>query len=389
MLLLLSLPLVLLCIFLAGRFCVFLPKKSLNLLSTTSGKEGAFAMEVQYEYIWGALYLERLVPLYTSGKRALVFRIKGIANNDVGQIWVMWRDPLEQIGGTVPVADYMVDPPINGWQYDPNVWYTVVIPLDSLNAENVYIKELIFEVGNLTTIYLDEIYLVDGLEFPLPVAKYYDEVSQTYIDTNVSAYTARISSVFDHHMDLVWSSIHSEYRRANCADSVITAYTGEVGEYGYGRFAVTGSENSCEANVDLEGYKQESLDAFSINGQYNQPNAETFKYLYYDGHTGYDFPTGNGTPTYATADGIVSSIDGKVVVDHGNGYESHYLHLTSRTVALNDVVRAGVTQIGTTGSGHLHYTLMLYDERVDPYGWMIGNGHDPARPFAVNVRLWK
>ncbi|KKS36292.1 MAG: Peptidase M23B, partial [Parcubacteria group bacterium GW2011_GWD2_42_14] len=251
--------------------------------------------------------------------------------------------------------------------------YTVVIPLDSsaLNAENVYIKELIFEVGNLTTIYFDEIYLVDGLEFPF---------------AGRSAYTAPISSVLDHHMDLVWSSIHSDYRRANCADDVITAYTGEIGEYEHGRFAVTGSENSCESNVDLEGYMQTNESNFSVGGQYN--NGDNSDYLFYDGHTGYDFTTDNGTPAYATADGRVTSVDGKVVVDHGNGYESHYLHLTTHTVSYGQMVRAGVTKIGTTGSGHLHYTLMLYGERVDPYGWA-GAGADPARPFAVNVLLWK
>jgi hypothetical protein len=48
-----------------------------------------------------------------------------------------------------------------------------------------------------------------------------------------------------------------------------------------------------------------------------------------------------------------------------------------------------MTQIGTVGSGHLHFTVKLYGEQVDPYGWDEGHGVDPARQYAVSVPLWK
>jgi len=356
--------------------------ESLNLLSTTSGKEGSFAMEVEYEYIWGALYLERLVPLYTGGKRALVFRIKGIANDDVGQIWVMWRDPLEQIGGTVPVADYMVDPPINGWQFDPNAWYTVVIPLDSsaLNAENVYIKELIFEVGNLTTIYLDEIYLVDGLEFPLKGTR---------------AYTTKINGVFDHfrHADSV-------SRNKECPNNTVTAYTGEQGVKGENNTPGTDyslwSYTSCSST--LYGLPKVGGGAFSIGGQYDQSaeSNESGVFLFYDGHAGFDYPETNGTKVHASADGTayhytypgLPEDEYPIRIDHGNGYESYYLHLSTRNVADGTPIRAG-QEIGSVGEDHLHYHLRFWGELVDPYGWTDTQNSDPLRPYAVSVPLWK
>lgn len=116
-------------------------------------------------------------------------------------------------------------------------------------------------------------------------------------------------------------------------------------------------------------------------------------FLYYDGHTGYDYPKLNGTAVYAVADGIVQestphSYGTTVAVQHNNGYVSYYLHLTTSLVSANQQVRAGVTKIGTTGSGHLHHTMQFYGERVDPYGWT-GSVVDPARTYAVNVPLWK
>lgn len=357
---------------------------SISAQATPTGKIGTYALEANFAQAWAGFEIGRSTPIDTRHKRALVFRIRGVTNSNLGQLYVAVRDANNTLRGWVPVTDQMITVANNA--YTGTAWYTVTIPLSVLDAQNMQLSTVAFMTGEVTQAYLDEMYLVEGLEFPLLVAKYYDYDQQAFVDTPVGAYTARISSILDHHMNLVWDSGSSTYKRGNCIDNTATAYTGEEGASTWGAKTVPASENSCGTTL-LSGYKQESLADFSVGGQYFNPDEE--EYLFYDGHSGYDYPTGDGTPVYATTDGVVSSSSGsRVDVDHGNGYTSNYLHLTTLNVSYGQSVRAGVTKIGTTGSGHLHYTLMLYGERVDPYGW-IGNYADPARAFAVNVPLWK
>lgn len=343
--------------------------------STVTGRNGLYALEVNFGGNWESLGLTRSVPLIPDGLRALVFRVRGIANNDLGQVWLT----LTTIGGewiaSGPITDHMVTMPTG--TYDPNTWYTVVLPMDELNPSGLYITGLSIMTGTLSRVYLDDMWLVTGMEFPL---------------AGETAYTAPISSVYDHHRNPVLvAGTTSTYKRDNCADGTVTAYTGEEGKASFDGDPVPDSQNSCNESVDLEGYAKSSPPTiFSVNGQYTNDD-KTF--LYYDGHTGYDYPADNGTPVYAVADGVVTlsqdySYGGTVVVSHRTGYESHTLHLNSRNVAVGDEVIAGKTKIGTVGSSHLHLTIKLYGEQVDPYGWF-GTTPDSARPYAVSVPLWK
>jgi hypothetical protein len=85
-------------------------------------------------------------------------------------------------------------------------------------------------------------------------------------------------------------------------------------------------------------------------------------------HTGQDFPMKIGSPVSATLDGYVSSINPgpdygtAVVIDHPNGYQTVYGHLSERSVNLGDFVSKGqkVGKSGNTGNTtgpHLHYEV--------------------------------
>lgn len=103
----------------------------------------------------------------------------------------------------------------------------------------------------------------------------------------------------------------------------------------------------------------------------------------YDGtagapHSGLDIAAAEGTPVQAPAGGRVSFADGDlyltggtVVLDHGHGVSSNFLHLSRIDVAVGQRVEQGelIGAVGATGraSGpHLHWGMNWFDVRVDP-----------------------
>lgn len=107
-------------------------------------------------------------------------------------------------------------------------------------------------------------------------------------------------------------------------------------------------------------------------------------------HSGLDIATGaSGTPFVAPADGVVIlaaqspfSLEGRLLmIDHGMGLNSAFLHCSKLAVKLGDVVRQGqyIGNIGMTGRAtgpHLHWSLKWRDSRLDP---LLFAGAMPAR----------
>jgi len=98
-------------------------------------------------------------------------------------------------------------------------------------------------------------------------------------------------------------------------------------------------------------------------------------------HTGVDLEAHMGTPVRATADGIVLHTEwfgsyGKVIaVDHGNGFESLYAHLSRFDVIPGQEIRRGdiLGLSGATGrvtSPHLHYEVRMRGTPVNPYPFL-------------------
>jgi murein DD-endopeptidase MepM/ murein hydrolase activator NlpD len=99
-------------------------------------------------------------------------------------------------------------------------------------------------------------------------------------------------------------------------------------------------------------------------------------------HAGLDFGAATGTPVVAPADGIVRLASGPftlegnlVMVDHGMGLVSAFLHLSRIDVKVGDVVKQGqrLGAVGGTGRAtgpHLHWGATWSsagsDVRIDP-----------------------
>ena len=98
-------------------------------------------------------------------------------------------------------------------------------------------------------------------------------------------------------------------------------------------------------------------------------------------HTGIDLQAATGTPVHVTGDGVIESAGwsgryGKlVVVDHGNGLETYYAHLSEMMVLPGQEVRRGQVIALSGGTGHVtgphvHYEVRLSGTPVNPYRFM-------------------
>ena len=96
-------------------------------------------------------------------------------------------------------------------------------------------------------------------------------------------------------------------------------------------------------------------------------------------HSGLDIAGGGGTTYLAPADGVVVlaaaepfTLEGHLlIIDHGMGLNSAFLHSSELLVHEGEAVRQGqaIGRIGATGraSGpHLHWSLMWRGMRLDP-----------------------
>lgn len=96
-------------------------------------------------------------------------------------------------------------------------------------------------------------------------------------------------------------------------------------------------------------------------------------------HSGTDIAPGAGAPVVAPADGVVTlapppmfSLEGNlVIVDHGMGLSSAFLHLGRVSVRQGQAVRQGepIGTVGATGRAtgpHLHWSLVWNGARIDP-----------------------
>ena len=95
-------------------------------------------------------------------------------------------------------------------------------------------------------------------------------------------------------------------------------------------------------------------------------------------HFGLDIAGPVGTQVIAPADGIVRLAEpdlyfsgGTIIIDHGFGLSTSYLHLSKLEVAEGDQVSRGnvIGRIGATGrvtGPHLDWRLNWFDQRLDP-----------------------
>jgi murein DD-endopeptidase MepM/ murein hydrolase activator NlpD len=98
-------------------------------------------------------------------------------------------------------------------------------------------------------------------------------------------------------------------------------------------------------------------------------------------HTGLDFAGPVGTPIMAAASGKVVSAGyegaygNQIIIDHGDGYQTTYNHLSAIGVSVGDKVTTGdkIGKRGSTGNStgaHLHFEVTKGGKFVDPEGWL-------------------
>mgnify|MGYP000852881422 FL=1 len=114
-------------------------------------------------------------------------------------------------------------------------------------------------------------------------------------------------------------------------------------------------------------------------------------------HEGTDFKAAYGSAVHATGDGIVrfSGWQGGygrvVIIDHPNGYQTRYAHLSAAQVETGDSVKRGQTigNLGNSGrstGSHLHYEVRIDDIPHDPMTVSLPS----TRPLAANNKdAWR
>lgn len=95
-------------------------------------------------------------------------------------------------------------------------------------------------------------------------------------------------------------------------------------------------------------------------------------------HAGLDFAAPQGTPIYATADGVVSVAGNKgngygnhVIINHGYGYQTLYGHMVKVKSSSGQKVSRGevIGWVGSTGKStgpHCHYEVHKNGNKIDP-----------------------
>lgn len=102
-------------------------------------------------------------------------------------------------------------------------------------------------------------------------------------------------------------------------------------------------------------------------------------------HKGMDFTAPQGTPVYATGDGVVLRADGNatgygkhVRIDHGFGYVTLYGHMTKFVVKRKQKIKRGdlLGYVGSTGRSkapHLHYEVRKNGQAINPINFYYGS----------------
>jgi len=107
-------------------------------------------------------------------------------------------------------------------------------------------------------------------------------------------------------------------------------------------------------------------------------------------HAGIDQRAPAGTPIRAAAAGVVKIVQpfnvlgGTVAIDHGQGLETMYLHMSKLNVELGTHVNKGdvIGYVGATGRAngpHLHWVVYVNGVPVNPQQWVTLNSCGTAK----------
>ena len=123
-------------------------------------------------------------------------------------------------------------------------------------------------------------------------------------------------------------------------------------------------------------------DASKGTGVFGWPTAGQITQGYWDRHRAIDIGAWKGAPALAADSGYVvaagwddSGYGRKVVIDHGNGFQTLYAHLQVYYVEVGDSVAKGqqIGEVGSTGNStgpHLHFEIHQNGVQRNPFGFL-------------------
>jgi hypothetical protein len=202
----------------------------------------------------------------------------------------------------------------------------------------------------------------------------------------LTPHTARVTSILDH------SVFANNPIKFYTKDSVVEAFNGETGQRKCKNIYIT-------PTYSIRGCKNDTGTRF-LGGVLNYTGGGEPRYLWYDGHPGYDYGIPKGTTLRASADGkLFKAVKDPVnspraanawnkfhtfYIDHGNGYSSWYLHSNRLLPEIAaEIAEKGYADVvkgqpiaksgdkGTEGQNHLHFEVRKggFDHAniADPY----------------------
>ena len=141
------------------------------------------------------------------------------------------------------------------------------------------------------------------------------------------------------------------------------------------------------------------LDGYATGGLVRPIHGATISQPFSGTHNGIDFAAGMGTPVLAAGPGKVSSAGwssygggNEIHIDHPNGLQTWYAHLSSFAVKLGQMVNSGmkIGEVGSTGNStgpHLHYMVLNggWPNYKNPAEYLDGGGDPGWNPIGAII----
>jgi hypothetical protein len=114
----------------------------------------------------------------------------------------------------------------------------------------------------------------------------------------------------------------------------------------------------------------------------NNHSISGYDYSLETNHPGIDLAGASGDPVYASDNGVIvyagwndTGYGNVIVIDHGNGWQTLYAHLSALNVACGQSVGQGdvIGQIGSSGNidgTHLHFEIFNANGKVNPHDYL-------------------
>ena len=136
-----------------------------------------------------------------------------------------------------------------------------------------------------------------------------------------------------------------------------------------------------QAAAEEAARKQKEKEAAAAAAKKNNNSGSAGGAVVSGNDKGVDFAASTGTPIYAAAAGTVTSAgySGKagnlIIINHGNGLLTYYMHCNTIFVSAGQKVSKGqnIGQVGTTGNStgpHLHFQVMNNGTPVNPMNYL-------------------